>query len=286
MRTDLNGMRWPSPAKINRFLHILGRRADGYHDLQTLFQFVSLEDSLWFDIDTTGDIRLASDIPGVASEQNLVLKAAHLLKAELDRPELGAFIRLHKKIPMGAGLGGGSSNAATVLQALNALWQAGLSQDQLETLGLQLGADVPVFIRGEAVFAEGVGEKMHAFPADEWMACLLYPGLSVPTGEIFSDPRLTRDSRAIKMCDLLAADWKNDCEATVLRRYPDVQLARNWMAEFGQPKMTGTGSCLFMKAGSIAEQESCLSPPNDRWQSFLVQVLNQSALKKFMACSV
>ncbi len=237
---------WPAPAKINRFLHITGRRADGYHELQTLFQFLDLQDVLAFEPTSDGEIRLLEGPSWLAEEDNLVVRAARRLRARLGQPDLGVRIRLRKRIPAGGGLGGGSSDAATTLVALNRLWQGGLAEPELMALGLELGADVPVFIYGRAAFAEGVGERLQSCCADTWPGVLVDPGVPVSTAEIFSDPALTRDSNPSTIRHLSTLRWRNDCEPVVRARFPQVDRVMRYMRRWGNPCMTGTGACVFM----------------------------------------
>ncbi|MDN6298380.1 MAG: 4-(cytidine 5'-diphospho)-2-C-methyl-D-erythritol kinase [Halomonas sp.] len=241
----------PAPAKLNRLLHITGRRADGYHELQTLFQFLDLSDDITLTPRTDGQLVLANTLDGVAEEANLALRAARLLKAQAPAsvaPRCGADIALNKRLPMGGGLGGGSSNAATVLVGLNALWQLGLSLDELGALGLSLGADVPVFIHGHSAWAEGIGEKLTPVTLDTPWFVILHPGVSVSTPAVFGDPQLTRHTPPISMARALqggASTWQNDCEAVVKAHYPPVAKALDFLSRFAPGRLTGTGACVF-----------------------------------------
>ncbi|WPP00664.1 4-(cytidine 5'-diphospho)-2-C-methyl-D-erythritol kinase [Pseudomonas sp. HR96] len=244
----------PAPAKLNLMLHILGRRADGYHELQTLFQFLDYGDELDFALRADGQVQLHTPIDGVPHDSNLIVKAARKLQA-LSGSSLGADIWLKKVLPMGGGIGGGSSDAATTLLALNHLWQLGWDADRLAQLGLTLGADVPVFVRGHAAFAEGIGEKLTAVePAEPWYL-LLVPQVSVSTVEIFNDPLLTRDTPAIKVRPVLEGNGRNDCQPVVERRYPEVRNALNLLGKFTDARLTGTGSCVFGAFPSKAEAD-------------------------------
>ncbi len=241
---------WLSPAKLNLFLHINSRRPDGYHNLQTVFQFLDFCDELTFEITNNELIKMESSLPGVPDEDNLIIKAARKLKAYNGKnPQAGVTIGLKKKLPMGGGLGGGSSNAATTILALNQLWDLNLSEKTLQDIGLELGADVPVFIHGKACLAEGVGERFTDSSPDECWYLVLIPNCHVNTGEIFSDPTLTRNSKTIRIRAPL--NWevlgslRNDCESVVLKRYPEVNQALKWLSEFGMARMTGTGCCVF-----------------------------------------
>lgn len=243
----------PAPAKLNLFLHITGRRADGYHNLQTLFQFVDYGDELAFRVRTDNELSLTPEIEGVAAEDNLIIRAARLLQKTSDSP-LGADIRLTKILPMGGGLGGGSSDAATTLLALNHLWKLGLSLDELAELGVSLGADVPVFVRGQAAFAEGVGEQLTPVPElDEPWYLIVCPQVHVNTGKIFQHEGLTRDTDPINIRTALRQGGRNDCQQVVTMLYPEVGNALNLLNKFSFAKMTGTGACIFSSFGSEKE---------------------------------
>lgn len=243
-------LRWLSPAKLNLFLHITGRRPDGYHELQTLFQFLDYCDEFEFESRDDGIIELENPIEGVANEDNLIIKAANKLKALPQcRANMGVSIKLKKNLPMGGGLGGGSSNAATTLLALNQLWELHLSRDELKAIGLTLGADVPVFIHGEACLAEGVGEQFSPVSVEESWFLVIKPDCHVNTGEIFLNPSLTRNTknsriRAPMNWEILGS-FKNDCESVVRKLYPDINQALDWLSQYGLARMTGTGSCVF-----------------------------------------
>lgn len=240
----------PAPAKLNLFLHILGRRADGYHELQTLFQFLDHADELHFAPREDGQIRLHTEIPGVPHDSNLIVRAARQLQ-EQSGCRLGADIWLDKHLPMGGGIGGGSSDAATTLVGLNHLWQLGWDEDRLAALGLCLGADVPVFVRGRAAFAEGVGEKLTPVELEEPWFLVAVPQVFVSTAEVFSDPELTRDTAPIKVRSLLGVDGRNDCQTVVEKRYPAVRNALMLLNKFTSARLTGTGACVF---GSFPNQ--------------------------------
>ena len=239
----------PAPAKLNLFLHIVGRRPDGYHELQTLFQFLDYGDELTFTVtpDRPG-ARLTQALADVPDQDNLIIRAARALAAKAAKPLPGADISLTKRLPMGGGLGGGSSNAATTLLALNHLWQLDLSIEQLAELGLGLGADVPVFVRGQAAFGEGVGERLTpATPPEDWFV-VLKPECNINTGKIFSEEGLTRDTPRIKIAPAFEGDasrYRNDCEDVVRRLYPEVNRSLDWLAQFGPARLTGTGACIF-----------------------------------------
>ena len=241
----------PAPAKLNLFLHITGRRADGYHDLQTLFQFLDYADELSFALREDGEIRLHSQLRDVAHDSNLIVKAARQLQ-HASGCRLGADIWLDKHLPMGGGLGGGSSDAATTLLGLNHLWQLGWDKDRLAILGLSLGADVPVFVHGHAAFAEGVGEKLTAVELDEPWFLVAIPQVTVSTAEVFSDPELTRDTPANKLRSLLEGGGRNDCQPVVQKRYKEVHNALILLNKFVPARLTGTGACVF---GSFPNQD-------------------------------
>ena len=282
----------PAPAKLNLFLHVVGRRADGYHLLQTVFRFIDLADTLHFESRADGQIARATPLPGVAPEDDLTVRAARALQ-QATGTTLGAGIALDKRIPMGGGLGGGSSDAATTLIALNRLWNTGLDRAALMRLALPLGADVPVFIFGQSAFAQGIGEELSAVTLPPRAYLVAQPDASVPTPAIFSDPDLTRDTPYIKIADFLAslakADGKkaksqlfgrNDLEAVVFKRYPEISRAARWMQAvaggrgglesgadgdaISQVRMSGSGACLFaefsdIQAALIAQQAALLA---------------------------
>ncbi|MFZ5958049.1 4-(cytidine 5'-diphospho)-2-C-methyl-D-erythritol kinase [Pseudomonas knackmussii] len=240
----------PAPAKLNLFLHILGRRPDGYHELQTLFQFLDHGDELHFAPREDGQIVLRTEIPGVPHDSNLIVRAARKLQ-EQSGCRLGVDIWLDKRLPMGGGIGGGSSDAATTLVGLNHLWQLGWDEDRLAALGLTLGADVPVFVRGRAAFAEGVGEKLTPVELEEPWFLVAVPQVFVSTAEVFTDPELTRDTPPIKVRSLLGVDGHNDCQPVVEKRYPEVRNALILLNKFTSARLTGTGACVF---GSFPNQ--------------------------------
>lgn len=234
----------PAPAKLNLMLHILGRRADGYHELQTLFQFLEYADELSFALRGDGQICLHSELSDVPHDSNLIVKAARQLQ-HASACRLGADIWLDKRLPMGGGLGGGSSDAATTLLGLNHLWQLDWDEDRLAALGLGLGADVPVFVRGHAAFAEGVGEKLTAVALEEPWFLVAIPQVLVSTAEVFSDPELTRDTPANKLRSLLEGGGRNDCQPVVQKRYAEVDNALILLNKFVPARLTGTGACVF-----------------------------------------
>lgn len=274
-----------SPSKLNLFLHITGRRADGYHNLQTLFQLLDYGDTLSFTTRADGEITLAPEIPGVAFEHNLIIKAARTLEP-FKPADAGVDIHLEKHLPMGGGIGGGSSNAATTLVALNHLWGCGLSKSQLQTIGLQLGADVPVFINAQTAWAEGVGEELQAIEMQPKWFLVIQPGCHVSTAEIFSHKDLTRDTSAIKVAAFLERGGQNDCEALVRKLYPQVDNALIWLQNFDRnARMTGTGACVFASFASAEEALKVQAQLPKHLPSFVAQGVNQSPLYKFLPSS-
>lgn len=269
--------RWPAPAKLNLFLHITGRRTDGYHLLQTAFQFLDYGDSLTIQVTDSPQIILIPELPGVAEDNNLIIRAAILLQKAANIQH-GARIHLDKKLPMGGGLGGGSSDAATTLVALNQQWRCQLSEEELAALALQLGADVPVFVRGRAAWAEGVGEQLTPIlPPEPWYLVVI-PDCQVSTGEIFSASELTRDCEPIKISGFLSGEGSNVCEAVVKRRYPAVAEALDWLAQYADPKMTGTGACVFASFETAAKAQQIWQQLPVTWQGFIAKGCNQSPL--------
>ena len=269
----------PAPAKLNLMLHILGRRADGYHELQTLFQFLDYGDELSFSLRDDGQIRLLSELPGVDHDSNLIVRAARLLQRE-SGCRLGADIRLDKRLPMGGGIGGGSSDAATTLLGLDHLWQLHLGEERLAELGLRLGADVPVFVRGRAAFAEGVGERLQAVELPEPWFLVIAPQVSVSTAEIFADPELTRNTPAITVRSLLAGGGHNDCQPVVEKRYPEVRNALSLLNKFVSARMTGTGACVFGSFRNEGEADEVRRQLPDTLPSFVACGRNISMLQR------
>ncbi|MEX6667253.1 4-(cytidine 5'-diphospho)-2-C-methyl-D-erythritol kinase [Pseudomonas sp. W2-17] len=269
----------PAPAKLNLMLHITGRRADGYHELQTLFQFLDYGDELSFALRDDGEVRLQTEIADVPHDSNLIVRAARALKQQSGCP-LGVDIWLKKVLPMGGGIGGGSSDAATTLLGLNHLWQLGWNEDRLAALGLQLGADVPVFVRGHAAFAEGIGEILTPVTPEEPWYLVLVPQVSVSTAEIFSDPLLTRDTPPIKVRPVPKGNSRNDCLPVVTRRYPEVGNALNLLGKFTEAKLTGTGSCVFGAFPSKAEADKVSALLTETLTGFVAKGANISMLHR------
>ena len=270
---------WPAPAKLNLFLHVTGRRPDGYHELQTLFQLIDLSDTVSLTVRDDGLIERPSGPAGVDADTDLTVRAAKALQAATGCRS-GASIRISKRIPMGGGLGGGSSDAATVLLALNHLWGCGLSVDELARLGLPLGADVPVFVRGSSAWAEGVGERLVPVELPERWYVVIHPGVAVPTKDVFQSPELTRNSPVITIRAFFgpggAAGSRNDCEPVVRARYAEVADALNWLGKSAPARLTGTGSCIFAAFGSAIEAERVAARTPDRWRAFVARGLNVS----------
>ncbi len=266
----------PAPAKLNLFLHVLGRRPDGYHELQTVFQFLDHGDTVGLRLRRDGVVRRAYALPGVDEAEDLVVRAARLLQARAGT-SLGVELRLHKRLPMGGGLGGGSSDAASVLLGLNRLWGLDWPLERLAELGLALGADVPVFVLGRAAFAEGVGERLTPVTPPEPWYLVLAPPVHVDTGAVFRDPELTRDTPPIKIRDFPRGAMRNDCQAVVVARHPEVGEALAWLArEAGEARMTGTGACLFAAFESQAAAQAVLARVPDRWRGFVARGCNRS----------
>ncbi len=264
-----------SPAKLNLFLHVTGLRNDGYHLLQTVFQLLDYGDTMQFEQHKDRRILLATDIPGLAQQDNLVYRAALLLQTYSDTP-FGADITLEKVLPMGGGLGGGSSNAATTLLALNQLWNTHLSEDELAKLGLQLGADVPVFIRGHSAFAEGIGEKLQAIDIPETYYLVIKPDCEVSTAQIFSHRELTRSTSTITIAAFFEQGGHNDCEVVVRQLYPAVDSALNWLNQYGLARLTGTGACVFLAFDNEAEAQRVFQQLPKEFQGFVARGVNSS----------
>jgi 4-diphosphocytidyl-2-C-methyl-D-erythritol kinase len=275
----MNTLTLPAPAKLNLWLHIIGRRPDGYHELETVFQFLDHADELTFALREDGVIRLHTDIEAVPHDSNLIVRAARKLQAQ-SGTTLGADIWLTKVLPMGGGIGGGSSDAATTLLALAHLWQLGWDEDRLAAVGLSLGADVPVFVRGHAAFAQGVGEQLTPVDPDEPWYVVLVPQVSVSTAEIFSHPQLTRDSLPLKMRPVPEGNSRNDCQRVVEQRYPEVRNALNSLGKFTEARLTGTGSCVFGAFPSKAEADKVLALLSATQTGFVAKGSNISMLHR------
>ena len=285
----MNTLSCPAPAKLNLFLHVVGRRADGYHLLQTLFRFIDLNDTLHFTPRADGQVLRVNALDGVPPEQDLCVRAARLLQQETGC-RLGVDIELEKRIPMGGGLGGGSSDAATTLLALNRLWGLGLSRERLMQLGLALGADVPVFVFGENAFAEGVGERLQAFPLPDAWYVVLCPPVQVPTVQIFAHPELTRNTISMTMRALPKgldfrvggpAGLKNDLQAVACKLYPAVAEHLAWLAQYAPALMTGSGACVFAEFATQVEAQAVLQRLPSNMRGFVARGLQQHPLKDF-----
>jgi 4-diphosphocytidyl-2-C-methyl-D-erythritol kinase len=268
---------WPAPAKLNLMLRVVGRRDDGYHELQTVFQFIDRCDRLWFDVREDGRIRRLNPVAGVAELDDLTVRAALALQRATGCP-LGADIRCEKNLPMGGGLGGGSSDAATTLVALNQLWGTGLDEEALSRIALPLGADVPVFVRGRAAWGEGVGERLDPVELPEPWYLVLVPPCSVSTKSVFNHPELTRNSEPIKLADFLSGNVTNDCLSVVRRDYPEVSAAIDWLARWGGGRLTGTGACVFAVFDEEQDALSALNLSPARMRGFVAKGLNRSPL--------
>ncbi len=272
-------IRVPSPAKLNLFLHITGRRPDGYHELQSIFQLIDLCD--WLEFEQTDDQQI--QIEGLASvdlEQNLIYRAAQILQPYTKTPS-GLIIRLEKNIPMGAGLGGGSSNAATTLIVLNQLWHCGLNSEQLAELGVKLGADVPIFVHGRNAWAEGIGEHLTFIDLDQKQFIVLKPDCFISTQQLFSQKTLTRDTKPSKFCayQIKPSDFGNNFEPVARSLYPEVDEAMQYLDQFGVAKLTGTGACVFIEVTDDMNVTDILE--NAPCKSYLVNSLQESPLRHF-----
>ena len=274
---DVTDKAWPAPAKLNLFLHITGRGADGYHNLQTLFQILDWGDDLYFQVTDDGVIGRSNDVEGVPQDRDICILAAQLLKTHCGVKK-GVQIDLVKRTPMGAGLGGGSSDAATVLCALNRLWSCGLTQSELSQLGLELGADVPVFVNGYSAWAEGRGEKLQAVALGERYYVLVFPSLGISTADVFGHPMLTRDSKPVEMTTERLQPGRNDCENTVFQMYPELKKVVRDMSVWGHPKMSGTGSTFFLAFDKKKNAKKAASDLECRYNVRLVSGVDRSGL--------
>jgi 4-diphosphocytidyl-2-C-methyl-D-erythritol kinase len=268
-------IRWPAPAKLNLFLHVIGRRADGYHDLQTVFQLIDLADDIQIEVRSDGQIERLAGPAGVPPEADLMVRAARALQAAAGSRS-GANLSVTKRIPMGGGLGGGSSDAATVLVALNRMWGCGLSEDDLAVIGAKLGADVPVFVRGRSAWAEGRGERLTPVELPERCFVLVHPQVHVPTAAVFQAPELTRNSPPITMGGFLESGGRNDFEPVVRTRYPEVARALDWLGQFAPARLTGTGSCIFAPCASRNEAQDIVERVPAPWRGMVARGMNVS----------
>ena len=272
---------WPAPAKLNLFLHVTGRRADGYHELQTVFQLIDLCDTISIRVRDDGRIERPDGPVGVDPESDLTVRAARALQ-QASECRLGATLRVRKRIPMGGGLGGGSSDAASVLLGLNAVWGCGLSVDALAKLGLPLGADVPVFVRGSSAWGEGVGENLQPLELPDAWYVVIHPGVHVGTRDVFQSPELTRNSPVITIRDFFQSGGRNDCEPVVRGRFPAVAEALDWLGRFAPARLTGTGSCIFASCASAIDAERIAARVPQRWTNYVARALNVSPVRELL----
>lgn len=279
---QLPGPDYPAPAKLNLFLHVVGRRPDGYHLLQSVFALIDAADVLRFRVRRDGDIRRMSDLPGVAPEDDLAVRAARLLR-EATRTPLGADIEVDKRLPMGGGLGGGSSDAATTLIALNALWATGLDRPGLQALGARLGADVPFFVFGRNAWVEGIGDRLAPLALPPAWYLVLVPPVAVPTREIYAAAELTRNTEALKMEDFSAQEWlfrqRNDLQPVVAARYTAVREHIAWLSQHAAARLTGSGGCVFARFDDRASAQGVLARLPGSMKGFIAQGLGEHPLR-------
>jgi 4-diphosphocytidyl-2-C-methyl-D-erythritol kinase len=268
---------WPAPAKLNLCLHIVGRRDDGYHLLQSAMQIIDLCDELQFYRRPPGVIERIGGPDEIPADTDLIVRAARLLASHYEVHD-GVGIAIRKRIPIQGGLGGGSSDAATVLVALNYLWELDIHVDELAALGLQLGADVPVFVRGHSAWAEGVGERLTPFDFPERVYLVLKPATGVSTGAVFQDPELTRNSPVTTIRDFLAGGGRNDCAPVVRKRSGEIAEALDWLSEFGEARLTGTGACVFVAMADQAAAQRAAARVPARWTGYVARGVNRSPL--------
>lgn len=280
--TKTDTIRWPAPAKLNLFLYITGRREDGYHELQTLFQFIDLCDYLTITPNLSGKITLSPSIEGLALEDNLIYKAAMILKT-YTAANNGAHITLEKNLPMGGGLGGGSSDAATTLVALNYHWNINLTKNKLAEIGVKLGADVPVFIFGQAAIAEGIGEKLSPTYPVERIYLIAVPDCHISTAAVFRAKDLIRNTKKRTHSELISQKFMNNCQPYVKKNYPKVAKVIEWLIEYAPTQLTGTGACVFSTFNSIHEAEIVLDNTPDWLTAFTATGLNNSPLNELFA---
>lgn len=270
---------WPAPAKLNLFLHICGRRPDGYHLLQTVFQLLDYGDTLRFTPRSDGVIRRVNELPGIPEDDDLCVRAARLLQRTAACP-LGVDIHIEKRLPIGGGLGGGSSDAATTLVALNRLWRLGYDVDTLSRLGLQLGADVPVFVRGLSSWGESIGEVLSPVELGSPWYVVVSPEVQVSTRRVFTAAELTRDTPPITMSAFHAGRVRNDCEPVVRQLYPEVAQALDWLVQFGDARLTGTGGCVFAAFDSERQARAVCEQAPPPWRAFVARGVDVSPLRR------
>ncbi|MGJ9418937.1 4-(cytidine 5'-diphospho)-2-C-methyl-D-erythritol kinase [Massilia sp. CMS3.1] len=281
----------PAPAKLNLFLHVIGRRADGYHSLQSVFQLIERGDTLHFDLRDDGRVNRTTDVPGVPEASDLIVRAlgrlADAFRQRHGRAAPGIDVAVEKILPMGGGLGGGSSDAATALMVANRLWNAGFSDAELMQIGLPLGADIPFFIYGQTAFVEGVGEAMQAVDGPQCWYVVIEPGVSVPTPAIFTAEDLTRDTKPVKIADFPAAHLltefgKNDLQAVASRLFPPVAQAIEWLGQYGAARMTGSGACVFCAVPDEAQANLVLGQVPDYWRAWKARSLQRHPIKSLL----
>jgi 4-diphosphocytidyl-2-C-methyl-D-erythritol kinase len=272
---------WPAPAKLNLMLHITGQRADGYHELQTVFQFLDFGDELRFEPTHDGSIQRMQGADSVSAEHDLVIQAAQALK-KASGSNHGAAIYVNKQLPVGGGLGGGSSDAATTLHALNRIWGLNYDLSTLAEIALPLGADIPVFVNGFSAFAEGIGELLTPMEPEQPWYLVITPQVHVSTAEIFRDLQLTRDSPAIKICDLPQTGWKNVCVPVVTKHYPQVGEALEFLGQYANARMSGTGASVFAAFPSEEDAQAVRVRLPGGWASFIAKGRNKSPLLRFL----
>ncbi len=270
---------WPAPAKLNLLLNIIGRRDDGYHLLQTLFQLLDLEDQLWFEPRVDSRIVRVEGHSDIPPGEDLVVRAAEALRSRFSL-SYGLNVKVKKNVPLGGGLGGGSSDAATTLVALNCLWQLSLSEAALAEIGVGLGADVPVFVRGHSAWGEGIGDELEPVELPDRTYVILHPGCTISTAEVFGDSELTRQGRPLTIRGSLDGPGVNACENVVRRRYPEVARALDWLGQFGDASLTGTGSCVFAAVSDKARAGEILKTVPDGWTGYIARGINHSPLQR------
>jgi 4-diphosphocytidyl-2-C-methyl-D-erythritol kinase len=273
---------WPAPAKLNLFLHVVGRRADGYHEIQTVFQLVDLADRLFIAPRRDAEVRRLDGPAGIPPEEDLCVRAARRLQ-EASHVGRGADIRLEKHVPIQGGLGGGSSDAATTLVALNEIWGLRLAPSILAELGLGLGADIPFFIHGRTAWGEGVGERLTPLELPPKHYAIVFPGVGISTAEIFQAPELTRKTPETTIRGFLKAGGRNDCEPVVAGRSPEVRRALDWLGRRGSARMTGTGSCVFAAFDDRGSAQAALADLPKGWRGFVARGLDRSPLQERLA---
>jgi 4-diphosphocytidyl-2-C-methyl-D-erythritol kinase len=279
----MSGEAWPAPAKLNLFLHVTGRRADGYHEIQTVFQIIDLADSLRFTLRSDGEVRRTGGSAEVAAEDDLCVRAARKLQAACGLERRGVDIRLEKRIPLQGGLGGGSSDAATTLVALNEIWGLRLAPSLLAELGLGLGADVPLFVLGRSAWGEGIGERLTPLELPERHYAVVFPGVGIATADVFQAPELTRKTPETTIRGFLKAGGRNDCEPVVTGRSPEVRRALAWLSHRGEARMTGTGSCVFAAFAERSAAQAALAGLPAEWRGFVARGLDRSPLQERLA---